>query len=472
MKKIKYFSLNIAVLLVYCTIVLTGCDRELSDDVKPATFPATAEVFIDGFSGGLEYRPFAGSKFDAFTVDTETFYQGSASMRFDVPNVGDPDGGFAGAIFPDNGGRDLSGFDALTFWAKGTDARTINEIGFGQDFGENKFQAEVNGALQITTGWKKYIFPLPDPSKLTEEKGMFWYAEGPSDDGTGWTFWVDELQFEKLGTVAQPRPAIFNGEAITTESFIGVDQTVSGLTQTFNLGDGTNQTMTITPSYFTFESSNEGVATVNELGVVSISSTGTAVITATLGGVRAAGSLTIQSVGEFSFAPIPPARDPADVISLFSDAYTNVPVDYYNGFFLDGFQTTLGGTGPGGADISVNGDGIINYTLLNFVAIGTFMNVSSVNATDMTHLHVDIQVKETVDAGDYIRFELLNSVGVGETSGSVQIGSAAFLENEWVSLDIPLDDFGLASRSQLGLLFFISDNTISDILVDNIYYYR
>ena len=40
---------------------------------------------------------------------------------------------------------------------------------------------------------------------------MFWYAEGP-ENGDGYTFWIDELKYEKLGTIAQPRPAIFGGE--------------------------------------------------------------------------------------------------------------------------------------------------------------------------------------------------------------------------------------------------------------------
>ncbi len=42
--------------------------------------------------------------------------------------------------------------------------------------------------------------------------------------------------------------------------------------------------------------------------------------------------------------------------------YTNIPVDFYNGFFAQ-FQTTLGG-----ADLNINGDRIIQYTNLNFVA--------------------------------------------------------------------------------------------------------
>jgi hypothetical protein len=43
--------------------------------------------------------------------------------------------------------------------------------------------------------------------------------------------------------------------------------------------------------------------------------------------------------------------------------------------------------------------------------------------------------------------------------------------NDWRGFDIPLANFtGLSNRSQLGLLFFIS-NSISNVYVDNIYYY-
>jgi hypothetical protein len=61
-------------------------------------------------------------------------------------------------------------FDALTFWAKGTQAGLINEIGFGQDFLENKYLVTTN--LQLTSNWKKYI-PIPDASKLRAEEDCF-----------------------------------------------------------------------------------------------------------------------------------------------------------------------------------------------------------------------------------------------------------------------------------------------------------
>ena len=45
-----------------------GCERELYD-LQPATFPKNAEVFIDGFSAGLNYSAFGGSVPTAFDVD-------------------------------------------------------------------------------------------------------------------------------------------------------------------------------------------------------------------------------------------------------------------------------------------------------------------------------------------------------------------------------------------------------------------
>lgn len=474
MKNINSYSLKAAVLLGMIVVFTSGCERNLSGDVEFATYPANPEVFIDGFSGGLNYFPFGGSKLDAFSVDTNVKYLGSASMRFDVPNVGDPSGAYAGAIFPDNGGRDLTGYDALTFWAKASQGATINEIGFGNDFGENKFLVSLNN-MSISTGWTKYTIPIPDPTRLIFEKGLFWYAEGP-EDGNGYTIWIDELKYEKLGTVAQPRPAMFNGEDKIVQSFIGSNITITGLTQTFNLASGQNQTVTAAPAYFTFKSSNLNAAKVNEQGVISIVGSGTAKITATLAGVAAIGSITIESLGNFVAAPTP-TRNPANVISVFSDAYTNIPVDFYNGFFAP-FQTTLGG-----ANLNVNGNNIIQYTNLNFVAT-EFKNPTQ-NVSQMTHFHVDIQIQEAIVPSDFLSIQLGDfgpdgTFGGGDdSSGTVKFLGSALVSNQWISLDIPLANFALANKNNMAQIFFISADgtsnntpTISTILVDNMYFYK
>jgi hypothetical protein len=480
MKKTYKVNQKSILAIFLAAFAVMSCERDLSDDVTEALFSNNPDVFIDEFSGGLNYFPFGGSKLDAFTVDTETVFEGSAAMRFDVPNVGDPDGAFAGAIFRDeNGGRNLTKYDALTFYAKATQAGTINEIGFGQDFGENKYQV-VRTNLRLTTNWKKYAIPMPDASVLLQERGLFWYAEGP-EDGDGYTFWIDNLQYENLGTIAQQRPSIFNGEDRSQQTFIGAKTTVTGLTQTSSTVNGD---ITVVPAaaYYEFASSDPAVASVDATGQVNVLSAGTTTITATLNGITAAGSLSIESLGAFPHAPAP-SRPVANVTSLFSDAYTNVPVRHYNGFFAP-FQTTQGGAGsdPNNVDIQApfaNGtlDNIINYTALNFVSIGMYETVSNVDVSQRTILHIDINVRETVNPGDFIRIQLESGTGSGATSGGSFTISAASLRNAdangWASIDIPLSSFsGFNNRSNLGQLFFISDNTISNIWVDNVYFYN
>ncbi|GGK14847.1 hypothetical protein GCM10007962_06350 [Yeosuana aromativorans] len=463
----KYIYIKIIFLFGVILTTSISCQRDISDDAVLAGFSKNGDVFIDGFSSGLDYYPFGDSYFKAFSVDTETKYDGSAAMRFDIPNVGDPDGAYAGAIFRTATGRDLSGYDALTFWAKGTQGGTINEIGFGQDFGENKYQ--VSTSFQLTTNWRQYIIPIPDASKLTQETGMFWYAEGP-EDGKGYSFWIDDLKFEKLGTLAHPMPSILNGADVSQQTFIGSATKLTGLTQTFNTASGHNQTVSAAPGYFAFTSSNPSVATVNELGEVSVVGTGTTVITATLGGVDARGSLTLESLGNFTAAPTP-TQDPSNVISIFSDAYTNQPVEYYNGYWAP-YQTTQGQN-----DITINNDNIIKYSQLNFVGIQ--FTKPTIDISQMTNFHVDIQVVGTIDPTDYIIVRLAdigpdNTFGTGDdSSGEVKLTSANLNANSWTSIDIPLASLTtLTGKSNLAQVVFVSDATITDIYVDNIYFYE
>lgn len=466
MKNIKFIYSKRTLLLVFMFSVILNCERNPSDEVEFATLPTTAEVFIDGFSGGLDYYPFGDSYFEAFSVDNETAYQGSAAMRFDVPNVGDPAGAYAGAIFRTAIGRDLSGYDALTFWAKGTRPGTINEIGFGQDFGENKYQ--VSTSLQLTTNWRKYIIPIPDASKLFQERGMFWYAEGP-ENGEGYSFWIDELQFEKLGTLAQPQPAIFNGVDEVAQSFIGVGGLVEGLSQTFNTASGHNQTVSAAPAYFMFNSSDPSVATVTELGVISVIGKGTATITAAIAGVEAKGSLTIEASGSFNPAPTP-TEDAADVIALFSNTYTNVPVDFFNGYY-EPYQTTTSN------DFTVNNDDVLGYENYNFVGI-EFKN-PTVNASNMNVLHLDIYVPGNVASLDGIRFSVSDYGPDGTREGNdnvtaeYSITAPQLKSNEWIGIDINIS--AMASKNRLFILLFDlpgGATAPSGFYVDNIYFHK
>lgn len=443
-------------------VLFFGCEREL-DELSPVTNPTNPEVFINSFSPGLNYAAFGGSVPTAFQVDEEVTYSNlsTASMRFDVPDVGDPRGAYAGGTFFTEAGRDLSGYNALTFWAKASKAANIDLVGFGNDLGANTYVATVSN-LPVTTSWQRYIIPLPDPSKLTNERGMFFYSEG-AEEGRGYTFWVDEVKFENLAGVAHQQATILGGQDQTETSFIGVSKGIDGLSVAYNLPTGVNQAVNAGPAYFDFSSSDPSIATVNANGVMSVvGGPGQAVITATLGGLPVRGSLTVNSVGNFVRAPTP-TRNPADVISIYTEAYPNVPVNYYNGFWQP-YQTT------GSADFTVEGDNVLHYTNFNFVGIE--FSAPTVNASAMTHLHMDIFVPNDLPSDARLRLEVVDFGA--EQTGRFTATIPATRTQEWVSLDIPFSSLaGLNVRSALAQIIFVNENgVVSNFYADNIYFYR
>ncbi len=479
MKNIRINTLKFVFLLGFIFTVNSGCDRDPSDDVEFATFSKNGFIFTDNFIGlGTNFFfPFVGdgAKPDVFSVDDTEGFESEASIRIDVPNADDPTGSFAGASFViDGGARNLTEFDALTFYAKASQAATIGTFGFGAEF------KTVITDVDLTTRWQKYIIPIPDPSKLVEVRQVFEFSAGgigPIGQGVGYSFWIDEIQFERLGTVAQPRPSILAGEDVETDAFIGQELVLFPLTSTFNLGDGSNQTVLAAPSYFSFTSSNPEVARVNESGIVTVARTGTAQITASIAGVRAQGSLTLDVLGEFDSAPIPPVRNPEDVISIFSDAYTNLP----------GFSPVVFNNAELIAEPAAFGDDVlIGYSNLGFVGLGW---EGTVDLSTFDSLHIDIQVTESFADTDILIVEIIdfgpnnadNGPGSDDTGGGFNISGSQLQEGEWIGIDIPVNGFTLATGggfvgspnlSNVARVVFVGNNGITSILVDNVYFYK
>ena len=473
MKYNKKINIKFNWLIAILLLISFGCERDVSEDAVLAEFPNTPDVFTDSpvGMGNNFYLPFDGSKQTAWTVDEEESYRGEASMRFDIPNANDPEGDFAGAIFRIDGtGRNLTNYDALTFWAKASQGVVVDQFGFGEDFLENKYVTTLTG-ISLSTTWQKIIIPLPDPSVLINERGMFRYADGTDETGgSAYTFWIDNLKFEKLGTIAQPRPAIQNGENAITQTFIGGSLDITGLTQTLNTASGGDVTTSITPFYFNFSSSNEDVATVNEEGEVSILQSGTATITATLNGVEAQGSLTVESLGQFNAAPTP-TRDPQSVISIFSNTYENRPVDFFNGFY-EPFQTTTS------SDFTVNENDVLFYLNFNFVGIEFNQNVPTINGKLATHLHMDIFLPNDPPSNTGLRIDLVDfgadaAFDGGDDTSISQGFTSNFQSGEWIQIDFDITE--LDPRTNLGqiVLADVAGSTPpSEFYADNIYFYR
>ena len=479
MKNINFH--NKIATLIFSLIFVVSCSERNVDNLALATYPTTPEVFIDGFSAGLNFS--AWGKVTNFSVDYVDKYDGTASMRFDVPNFGDPAGNAAGGVFITSNPRDLSGYNVLTFWAKASKVDTITKVGFGS--------GSVNGAtdetykvtlnnLVLTETWTKYYIPIPDASKLTQENGMFYYWADPRDGGKGFTFWIDNLKFENLGTIAHATPGlIFSGKDVINNNVESGDYKIPDLTATYNLPSGINETVSFPGSYLTLASSNPTVATVSKPGTYTVLNTGSTLITAKLAGNNVQGSALINSIGApvlpTTMAPVPGVAS-SNVISIFSDKYSNATIDSFEPFWT----WSGGGMTTNYSVYKLNGNNYIRYSNYNDtynqkkVLVAISFETTPIDISTMTFFHMDVWVPAsspnltnipTISLEDWgANYGTTNSMGVFTSSSSLPT-------NQWVSLEIQLSGFtGLINKAHL--VHLVLDNFPTVIYVDNIYFHN
>jgi hypothetical protein len=452
-------------------IVFSSCEREVSDDAVLATYPNTADIFTDAPVGLTNdffksFDPATGANTKGFGVDNTVAKVGRTSIRIDVPAPKDLDGGYIGGIFKDRGaGRNLTGYDALTFWVKGSTTATIAEVGFGTDFEGNKHAVTLKD-IQLSTDWRKIIIPIPDASKLTKEKGMFIFSAGTtSTAGVGYTFWIDEIRFEKLGTIKLINPTILNGQDVVVNGFVGSNQVINQLSATYNLSDGKNIAINVAPAYFNFATSNDKVCTVNQLGLVKVVGTsGTTVISASVGTSLAKGSLKFTSNGTFP-QPQTPTNPAANVRSVFSNAYTNL--------VTANFDPKFGGSTTTANIESINGNDVVRFSNNNYT--GILFDSTPINGSTMTFMHVDVYVQVASSLEFQIRDigankTLETNVNTGFPSGDDKDYrfTANGLVAGWNSINIPLAGNLASQKNNLGSIVLVGG---PDFILDNIYFF-
>lgn len=155
-----------------------------------------------------------------------------------------------------------------------------------------------------------------------------------------------------------------------------------------------------------------------------------------------------------------PTQSAQNVISMFSDAYTDVAVDTWRTDWSDGILQ----------DVLVDGNPTKKYTSLNFVGIET-VGANLIDATEMTHFHLDMW---TPDANDFkvklVDFGADGAYGGGDDTEH-EITYAAPATETWISYDIPLSDFSsLLNRDHIAQLIFVK-GPLGTIYIDNVFFF-
>ena len=148
-----------------------------------------------------------------------------------------------------------------------------------------------------------------------------------------------------------------------------------------------------------------------------------------------------------------PQNKEVDVISIYSDSFTNVP---NTNFYANWNQKT------NVSEVSIDGNKILKYTDFNYQGIEFG---SSVDASSMEYLHIDIW---TADASAM-------NVEIISPGPNISSYSLAITNSSWVSYDIPLNSFnGSVDVSDIFQAAFndAGSGGSPTIYIDNIYFYK
>ncbi len=399
-------------------------------------------VFGDDYGAGITFAAFGGS-INTLSIDNTQSHSGTSSLKIPVT------AGYTGGALVSAAPTNLSAYNALTFWAKNDNpAFKLDAVGLGNNSVTTVYAVERNG-VTLSTAWTKYYIPIPVASKLTAETGLFHFAEG-AGEGV-YNIWVDDIQYENVpgGTLGTPTAA-FATETISKA--IGETFNPNGTVSTYPVcAEGSMQTAR---AYYTWTSSNTAIATIDATGSGLAVAQGSTNITGNLGTITAAGTLTVNVIAALSdpttAAPTPPARNAADVISLFSDAYTNVAGTNWN---PNWGQSTIV------SDVNIAGNATKKYASLNYQGVEF---ASPINASAMTKLHIDVWTPNCT------AFDVYPIVS-GQPEQFVTLNPTL---SGWNSFDIDLSSYTIPLSAIIQFKFVGTPSGSSTVYYDNLYFYK
>jgi predicted RNA-binding protein with TRAM domain len=161
-------------------------------------------------------------------------------------------------------------------------------------------------------------------------------------------------------------------------------------------------------------------------------------------------------------APTPPNRSSADVISIYSSAYTDVADTNY---FPDWNQ---GSQGSSWAEFDLNGDKMLQYINLSYQGIA-LKDGTTIDVSGMEFLHMDVWTSG--DATD-LETSLINNAS-GTTSEKPVTKSLT--AGQWTSIEIPIKDYtdqGLTVTEIFQMKFVGTPWAGGTVFIDNIYFYK
>jgi len=175
--------------------------------------------------------------------------------------------------------------------------------------------------------------------------------------------------------------------------------------------------------------------------------------------------------GPTTAAPMPPERNPEDVISIYSDAYENNTIDNFD-FGLC--------SNSGANEEMIAGNAIQHYTGPG--CQGILFENNRIDASEFTKIHFDFYTNETNLVGKVFNIKLVDWNGNVDASSSTGLevnfnggSTPALTSGSWISVDVDITSAGIMvggnlTRSDIAEIHITSN--LASAWYDNLYIYR
>jgi len=167
------------------------------------------DVYTDKWSPSNHYIPsgwmgdYNDMKFNDTCADLP--HSGKQCMKISYGVKAEQGAGWVGIFWQNpannwgarDGGFDLTGAKALTFWARGENGgEVVTEFKMGGITGEYADSDSVGiGPIVLTKEWKQYSIDLTG-ADLSYISGGFCFSAGKMDNPNGLTFYLDDIRYE------------------------------------------------------------------------------------------------------------------------------------------------------------------------------------------------------------------------------------------------------------------------------------
>ncbi|MFK7925824.1 MAG: T9SS type A sorting domain-containing protein [Bacteroidia bacterium] len=307
--------------------------------------------------------------------------------------------------------------------------------------------AEIPHAIPNGDGaWQSIDIPVPGITGDLTGAIQIKFAGGI---GSTNAIYVDNLYFWKTAVVPG-KDASLSALAVDGTGIVGF--TPNSASYSLELPGGT----TVVPQV-TLATTSDPAASAAITQATAIPGDATVLVTSQDGTTTQTYTVSYYIGAPNTDAPTPPARNTVDVISIFSDAYSNITGANYNPDWqqsgLSSASSSFEPTGAGGS-----GNVVLAYPNFNYQGI-EFNTVLDITAMDF--LHLDIW---TVD-GVSPNITVLSSGA--EIPHAIQNGDGA-----WQSVDIAVPGITGDLSGAIQIKFDGGNGSTNAIYVDNLYFYK